>query len=85
LGVMTYVDPPIGDPPETVMIVSVPVVELFVAKEIVVPFCPGDATKSAATMTTTAVATTTTTTAAADVIAATFCFGDTRSILAATR
>jgi hypothetical protein len=64
------------------MIVSVPVVELFVAKEIVVPFCPGDATKSAATMTTTAVATTTT---AADVIAATFCFGDTRSILAATR
>ena len=75
---MTYVDPPIGDPPETVMIVSVPV-ELFVAKEIVVPFCPGDATKTAATMTT-AVATTT-----ADVIAATFCLGDTRSILAATR
>ena len=79
---MTYVDPPIGDPPETVMIVSVPV-ELFVAKEVVVPFCPGDATKTAATITT-AVATTTTTTAA-DVIAATFCLGDTRSILAATR
>ena len=78
---MTYVDPPIGDPPETVMIVSVPV-ELFVAKEVVVPFCPGDATKTAATMTA-AVATTTTTTA--DVIAATFCPGDTRSILAAAR
>jgi hypothetical protein len=59
------------------MIVSVPV-ELFVAKEVVVPFCPGDATKTAATMT---IAVDTT----ADVIAATFCLGDTRSILAAMR